>query len=190
MVELACKYSCCKRTFCPLDLAYARTIHTFQGLQAGPVPDGKPKNMFEALVCDPDEGAYESNALGLLHTCLSRGTTLGDTDGLNSAVYFHGEHFTEERIRRIGMKKDSVHYFERVYKRRFWVSHLRKHQVKSKLSRRQKKEIIGWISDTTCAYEELYHRIKSYVSALFTTSQASYVVTKKRRISMDVAVTP
>jgi len=192
MIDLSCKYNCCKRTYCPLDLAYARTIHTFQGLQAGPVPEGKPKNMFEALVCDPDEGTFECNALGLLYTCLSRGTTLGDPDGLNSAVYFHGQHFTEERIRRIGMRKDSIQHFERAYRRRFWVSHLKKNRVKGTFSSRQKKDIFKWASSKTYSYDVLYLRIKQHVVSLskspFVTNQSQ--ANKRRRTSDHMAVTP
>ena len=49
------KSSCFSRTYIPLSLAYARTIHKFQGLSAGPVDEGKIPNMFDVIVCDPDE---------------------------------------------------------------------------------------------------------------------------------------
>jgi hypothetical protein len=41
---------------------------------------------------------FEGNALGLLHTAVSRATTLGDPDGLNSAIYFDGTDFKANRI--------------------------------------------------------------------------------------------
>jgi hypothetical protein len=35
--EVQCKYKCCCKKFIPLSLCYAKTIHTFQGQNAGPV---------------------------------------------------------------------------------------------------------------------------------------------------------
>jgi len=69
------------------------------------------------FLCDPDGGKFESSALGLFYTAVSRATTLGDEDGMNSAIYFMGEHMNEERIRRIGMCKGSRNEFIRVNER-------------------------------------------------------------------------
>ena len=69
--------------FVPLTLAYARTIHKFQGMSAGPVDEGKIKNMYDVIVCDPDEKSFQGTVLGLLYTATSRATTLGDDNGLD-----------------------------------------------------------------------------------------------------------
>ena len=63
--------------------------------------------MFDVIVCDPDESKYEGKFLGLFYTAVSRATTLGDDDGLNSALYFTGDHVKEDRIRSIGKKTHS-----------------------------------------------------------------------------------
>ena len=49
MIEQHCKHvnSCCKIMFCPLIVAFGRTIHAFQGQEAGP---GKP---IERIIVDP-----------------------------------------------------------------------------------------------------------------------------------------
>ena len=44
---------CCCRTYIPLRLAFAQTIHTFQGQNAGPVGIGQAPNAIQKLVCDP-----------------------------------------------------------------------------------------------------------------------------------------
>ena len=80
-------------------MSYARTIHKFQGLTAGPVNEGKIPNMYQCIICDPDEKKIEGTSLGLFYTATSRATTLGDDDGMNSAIYFSGNQFKEERIR-------------------------------------------------------------------------------------------
>jgi len=147
----------------PLCLAYARTIHKFQGLTAGPVDEGKIKNMFDVIICDPDDGGFESSALGLFYTAISRATTLGDKDGLNSAIYFTGEHITEARIRRIGKRKGSTQEFTRVEERRRWVNYLQKRTFKSEFSKRKQKRIIKWGSETKYNFTTLKGRIDKYI---------------------------
>ena len=89
--ETRCKHGCCTRTNIPLDLSFARTIHTFQGLQAGPTKEGKRKeHMYEHIICDPHDKSVETTQTGMFYTAVSRGTTLGDNNGLNSAIYFTG----------------------------------------------------------------------------------------------------
>src|SRR5687768_2968326 len=40
-IKVQCKNNCCYRTYIPLRLAFAQTIHTFQGQNAGPVEPGQ-----------------------------------------------------------------------------------------------------------------------------------------------------
>ena len=75
------------RTFVPLELSFACTIHKIQGLQAGPIDSGKTPNVSQTIICNPDTKAAESRATGLFYTAVSRATTRGDDNGLNSAVY-------------------------------------------------------------------------------------------------------
>ena len=134
--EYNCKYSkpshtCCKRTFLPLCLSYARTIHKFQGMSAGPVDAGKIPNMFECIICDPDNKNVERTALGLFYTALSRATTLGDSEGRGSAIYFIGKDFKEERIRNIGIKQNTNESYRRVQERNTWVEYLNQNKFKT-----------------------------------------------------------
>ena len=75
-----CDKNCCTCYFVPLEISYARTIHKFQGLTAGTVDEGKIPNMYQCIVCDPDEKKFEGTSLGLFYTALSRGTTLEDDE--------------------------------------------------------------------------------------------------------------
>ena len=165
LAEYCCtrQSGCCTRTFVPLCLAYARTIHKFQGLTAGPVDEGKIKNMFDVIICDPDSGEFESSALGLFYTAISRATTLGDENGLNSAIYFTGEHVTEARIRRIGKKKGSTMEYTRVQERRKWVDYLNKRTTKTNLSHRKQKRILKWGSEARYNFVTLKDRIDKYI---------------------------
>ena len=124
MCAFPCKCNCCERTFCPIELACARTIHSFQGLQAGPVDEGKTPNVWDSLVCDVDENFWEGKNLGLLCTAVSRGTTLGTLDALGSAIHFSEKSLTRDRILNLTHPEDSNEEFPMSVNRRRWVDHI------------------------------------------------------------------
>lgn len=148
-----------------MDLSFARTIHRFQGHSAGPVDKGKIPNMYECIVCDPDIQGAECRATGLLYTAASRATTLGDKDGLNSAIYFQGKDFTRSRIKNVTKKTNSQYEFENVKRRRKWVQHLKTNTIKpKKVNTIHAKKIFAW-SKRTYTKKELKQRISLYVQA-------------------------
>jgi hypothetical protein len=165
MSELICNKGCCCRRYLPLDLAYARTIHKFQGLTAGPTDPGKPQNMYKCIVCDPDEKKWEGTALGLLYTAVSRATTLGDENGLNSGIYFTGSDFKAHRIYNLYKKQNSIDEFELAQKRAAWVEHIKKNTVKIKRPQRQIKAVAQWCSTHKSNFDELDHRIEQYIDS-------------------------
>ena len=163
IVSINCNFQCCSRKFVPLTLAWARTIHKFQGMSAGPVDEGKIPNMFSYIICDPDRREVEGTALGLFYTIVSRATTLGDADGNGSAIYFIGEHFTEERIRNIGKLKSSDEDYTRVIARRNWVRHLQQHKL-TPLKKEEVTSILSWATKTRIErHTTLHERIRQYV---------------------------
>jgi len=86
-----CQFHCCQRTFCPLQLAFAKTIDTFQGLNAGPVDEGRPPNPVLSIIADPGNRSFEATKPGLFFTILSRASTIGHLMSgkrLDSAIYF------------------------------------------------------------------------------------------------------
>lgn len=125
--------------------------------------------MHEVLVCDPDEKSFEASALGLLYTATSRGTTLGDDDGRNSAVYFTGAAMKPERIRRLTFKPGKPNEeFELAKKRRYWNNYLqaRKLRMRTRINEVmvRSKSLFTWAHNTTFTYDDLYHRIQLYTS--------------------------
>lgn len=165
LVTSVCNKQCCTRTFLPLTAAYARTIHKFQGLSAGPVDPGKIKNMYECIVCDPDCKKYEGKASGLFYTAVSRATTLGDDYGLGSAIYFTGSELNEERITKIGIyappKSGPMLNFSR---RDTWVKHLESNTKSSSLDRKARKRLIKWCKQNRVTFDQLDERIKQYTT--------------------------
>ena len=157
---------CCSREYIPLTLAYARTIHKFQGLSAGPVDNGKIPNMFDVLICDPDDKKYEGSCMGLLYTALSRATTLGDENGYGSAIYFTGSSLTEDRIKNMYFCTAKNEAFKRVETRKNWVDRLERNTIKTpkKLNKKQQEAII-WVTSKQFTYDQLYHRVQKYKSS-------------------------
>ena len=105
-IRNSCFVFCRHCSYVPLEVSYAWTIHKFQGLTAGPVDEGKIPNMYQCIVCDPDK-KFKGTFLGLFYTATSRATSLGNDDGLNSAIYFSGSQVREERIRGLTKFKNS-----------------------------------------------------------------------------------
>lgn len=160
--QTRCRKMCCVRNFLPLTLAYARTIHKFQGLSAGPTKEGRPENAYKCIVCDPDEKKWERSALGLLYTAVSRATTLGDDDGLGSAIYFFGRDFKESRVRNMHKKKNSMDDFVAVIKRDKWVRHLRRNTVIPSADKARIDRVAKYLNRTTWDVGKLLDRIDAY----------------------------
>ena len=166
-MTVSCAFNCCTRIFIPLELSFARTIHKFQGLQAGPVDAGKLPNMFNRIVCDPDVKGAEGRATGLFYTAISRATTLGDRNGLHSAIYFTGPNLTRDRIKNLTMKADTSRQFENVKRRRAWVDILETNTVSpDTLSYQLVEDTFRWIMNTTVSYDTLYNRTQQYTKFL------------------------
>ena len=121
MIEQHCKHvnSCCKIMFCPLVVAFGRTIHTFQGQEEGP---GKP---IERIVVDPGPKQFESINPGTLNCCITRAKTIGNQNERNSAIYFTGHNITHERSGNLIHCK-SGKLCQHVYLRKCWVQFLQK----------------------------------------------------------------
>ena len=174
IIEYHCNRSrkaiCCKRIFLPLCTAFARTIHKFQGMSAGPVDEGKIPNPYECIVCDPGERDVEGRHVGMLYTTISRGTTLGDDKGAGSAVYFQGKDFNEARVRNLGKGKGSTQFYPKVLKRNAWVDYLKKHEKKPSYTRKRQRQILAWASTTKVSYDDLHDHIAKYTDAFLPTS--------------------
>ena len=157
-VEMLCNNGCCcKRKFIPLSLAFAKTIHTFQGGNAGPVDDGKPPNPIQRIICDPGTKQFEGINIGLFYTLLSRATTLGnidDTSFKNSAIYFIGNNMNEDRITNITKNAHGNDYLK-VSKRKTWIDYLNKHEHTSGMDRLQKQNLFAWFESTTFSHTRL-----------------------------------
>ena len=123
--------------------------------------------MFNRIVCDPDVKGAEGRATGLFYTTISRATTLGDRNGLHSAIYFTGPNLTSDRIKNLTMKADTSRQFENVKRRRAWVDILETNTVSpDTLSDHLVEDTFQWIMNTTVSYDTLYNRTQQYTKFL------------------------
>jgi hypothetical protein len=150
-VQSKCKYYCCTCIFIPLQLCYAKTVHTFQGQNAGPVQQGQQKNAIIRIICDPGTKTFEGRNPGLFYTILSRITTLGDINNkMSSAIYFTGENMSPDRILNI-TKGANNQYFKRVQLRNQWVHLLNEHVQTSGMSESEIMDVLSWSKNTIIA---------------------------------------
>jgi hypothetical protein len=83
-ITMPCNFQhCCFRTYLPLRLAYAPTLHTFPGQNDGPAKPDQPPNYISYIICDPGTCLFESKCIGLFYTLLSRITSLGNNGKTN-----------------------------------------------------------------------------------------------------------
>jgi len=123
--------------------------------------------MWKVILCDPDKKDYESTNLGMFYTALSRATTLGDDNGLNSAIYFDGTSFKPERFRYLIKSSASDNIFKLAKQRQTWVDHLhsnaRKTRQRFQSTLADRDGILSWSATTFST--SLTERIQAYKQA-------------------------
>ena len=162
-VSIQCSRGCCQRIFPPLTLAFAKTIHSFQGLGAGPVTPGRPSNPVQRIIVDPGTKSFEMISPSLLYTAFSRATTLGpqnEDKKLNSAVYFTGVNITPNRMINMTKKKDG-NMTVTIKRRQKWIQRIENNTITSSLTNRQKESLFQYFKDTKLSESIIYDHIHS-----------------------------
>ena len=144
-INVPCKnVHCCCRTYIPLRLAFAQTIHTFQGQNAGPVEVGQAPNAIQKLVCEPGTRRFEGNCVGLFYTILSRVTTFGNPDDkFSSAIYFTGTNMNTDRVLNITQNEKGQMYVM-AERRKLFVIYLHQNEHDSQMSKDDEIQILEW----------------------------------------------
>ena len=85
-------------------IAWARTIHLFQGLQAG------QNYPIKKIIADPGSLDFEKIYPGIFYTLLSRVSTIGSNAraSKDSALYFIGSNMCEHRVTNLCTNKDGT----------------------------------------------------------------------------------
>jgi len=155
MYEINCQKQCCKTTYCPLQLSYARTIHTFQGSQAGVVKSGDKSNPVDRIIVDVGSKLQESSSPGLLYSGLSRATNLDSFKGANdSAIYFTGGNISIDRILNLGVNgKGETNYYVKL--RSKWIELLEKGRMIIPDNAETTSDLHEWFNSNSVTDEEL-----------------------------------
>ena len=124
MLTQLCKNGCCNIRFCPLSVAFGRTIHSFQGQEAG---KGKP---IETIVVNPGPKCFETVNPGTLNCCITRATSIGVDENSHSSIYFTGPHITKSRFHNMTHNSNNEMY-HKVKLREKWIQHLTKYQLET-----------------------------------------------------------
>jgi hypothetical protein len=91
MTEMLCEKKCCIARYCPLVVAYACTIHKFQGFEAG-FDHG---DTVSRIIADMSNLDWEKRQPGTAYVVTSRAKTIGtctcdEPYPFNSNIYFDG----------------------------------------------------------------------------------------------------
>jgi hypothetical protein len=122
-------------------LCYLKTIHTFQGQNAGPAQPSQQPNPIQPIICNPGDKEFEGRNPGLFYTTFSRATTLGNHAAkISSAIYFKGANMTPDRIMNMRAGKNG-RLFKRPRLRDQWVQKLTKNIHLSGMSAASKQNI-------------------------------------------------
>ena len=124
MITQICKLGCCIIKFCPLVIAFGRTIHSFQGQEAG------PEKSIKAIIVNPGPKHFETSNPGTLNCCLTRASTLGEDNIYESAFFFTGLHINFERFHNMTIGRNGNTY-EKVKMREKWIEHLVQQRLKT-----------------------------------------------------------
>lgn len=155
-IKATCKFGCCCRANMPLRLAFAQTIHTFQGQNAGPVEMGQAPNAIQKMVCDPGTRRFEGTCVGLFYTLLSRVTTFGNPlDKLSSAIYFTGTNMNTARVLNITQNEKGKMY-AMAEKRKLYVTYLQKYEHNAQMSTNDQIQILDWTKRKMTSKNKFY----------------------------------
>jgi hypothetical protein len=100
-IQWRCKPKGCTRKNIPLQIAWAKTIHSLQGHNAGPTAKHKTPNAIQRIVIHLGERTDETLNPGLTYVVVSKATTIGylvhmpstTQKCMNSALYFRAASF-------------------------------------------------------------------------------------------------
>ena len=138
----------------PLTLAFARTIHTFQGMEAG-----KDKHI-KAIVVDVGTTKFESSHSGVLYTALSRASTLGKNGDINqSSIYFCGLNLKIDRLTNVKYHRNASkrgQEYKIVRLRDKWIQYLKQKATETEIISTTTQNMLKlWAETTTYSKGEL-----------------------------------
>ena len=147
-----CSHGACFRKIIPLVLSWGRTIHKFQGLEAG------PNSYIKKIVIHLGDRKMEGLNPGLTYTALSRAKNIGTQENnyMDSAMYFSGP-TTYTRFQDLRKGKDGT--YKAIINRDKWTKRLQQNTIKNPVH--DVDNIIQWATKTRFTKDTLNKMIAS-----------------------------
>ena len=157
MVTHRCEKGCCTVTYCPLELSFGMTLHTFQGQSAGPVDEGQPPTAVDRVIVEPGTRTFEGNNPGTAYMALSRATTMG-TGNLDSAIYFTGPNMNKGRVLDIKHQQSATgirKLYKKIALREKWMARLEKNMIRPNYTTEYIEDVKNWCHQYRMSTKEL-----------------------------------
>jgi hypothetical protein len=160
---------CCTRKQIPLQIAWAKTIHSLQGHDAGPTAKHQTPNDIQRIVIHLGEQT-ETLDPGLTYVAVSRATTIGDLGHMTSiprkcmniALYFRAASFPAG-IKRLTHSYSTGDEYVKVKHRTAWVAYLDDRQdhtfIMTDLSEREMVQ--EWMENKKYSREEIFALVRN-----------------------------
>jgi hypothetical protein len=181
-IQQRCEPMCCTREQISLHIAWAKTIHSLQGHNAGPTAKHQTPNAIQRNVIHLGERTYETLNPGITYVAVSSATTIGDMGHMtsiprkcmNSALYFRAASFPAG-IKRLTHSNSTGDEYVKVKQRTSWVAYLDARQEQTSImTDLSKREMVQeWMENKKYSREEIlavvtnnkWRKIKQYTVA-------------------------
>ena len=147
-------------------IAWAKTIHTFQGQTVGFPKENGPRYTAKRIIVDLGKWSMEALCPGLSYVALSRATTIGKvgrtdnipTKTLDSAFYFRAGTFPQG-IQDLTTLVNSTDEYLKVKARSNWVNYLKTKETNIHYTTQEEKNILAWFEGKSISYTDMIHYI-------------------------------
>jgi hypothetical protein len=181
-IQRRCEPMCCTRKQIPLQIAWAKTIHSLQGHNAGPTAKRQTPNDIQRIVIHLGERTNETLNPGLTYVSVSRATSIGDLGHMlsiprkcmSSALYFRAASFPAG-IKRLTRSNSTGDEYVKVKQRTAWVAYVdaRQEQTYIMTDLSEREMVQEWMENKKYSREEViavvrnnkWRKIKQYTVA-------------------------
>jgi hypothetical protein len=181
-IQRRCEPMCFTRKKIQLQIAWAKTIHSLQGYNAGTTAKNQTPNAIQRIVIHLGERTDETLNPGLTYVVVSRATTIGDLGHMmsiprkcmNIALYFRAASFPAG-IKRLTHSYSTGDEYVNVKQRTAWVAYLgaRQEQTSIMTDLSEREMVQEWMENNKYSQEEIlavvrnnrWRKIKQYTVA-------------------------